>query len=501
MDGVEILAVAVYVPLLAAAAVVVWRRPVLALYLFVFGLAVHNVVMASLYQAGVRGVALDAIAAWKEILLAVALLAVCVRARGLPFRPQLVDAFALAFGTVVVLYAVLPQSLLGGEASAEGVLQGLRYAVVPVLAYALGRSLGLDTRELHRLGNAVVGVASLLAVGGIVELYTVSLDWWRTSGVPGWYGDQLGFQYHGLSGLPENFVFNTGGGEFERRLVSSFLSPLATSYVLAVALLFVAARPSRWAIALSPLLVAALLLTHSRSTIVALAVSLVVLAAIRRSWWPAVAAPILIGIGVAFLADSGAVAPEGRYTAAELREQGVVASPNAAEAVNDPLALQEPSVSSHLRSLREGFERVGAHPQGYGLGNAGSVAIRTDTPLLAGESTYAEIGVETGVVGLALFLAWNGALLVAVARRGLQSAPAAWLAASLATVLAIGLQTDVLGVPWLAYCLWALAGSAAGLQPEAEPATGRQPAQDDASMEGSAQRAARPAGLRSRLLR
>ncbi len=252
MDGTEILAVAVYVPLIVAAAVAVWRRPVLALYLFVFGLAVHNIVMASLYEAGVRGLTLDAIAAWKEILLAVALLAVCVRARGLPFRPQLVDALALAFAVVVVVYAVLPQSVLDGEASAEGVLQGLRHAIVPVLAYALGRSLGLGARELRRLGYAVVGVAALLAVGGIVELYAVPLDWWRESGAPGWYRDQLGFDYDGPSGLPENFVFNLGEGEYARRLVSSFLSPLASGYVLAVALLFVAAFPTFATIAAAP---------------------------------------------------------------------------------------------------------------------------------------------------------------------------------------------------------------------------------------------------------
>ena len=36
----------------------------------------------------------------------------------------------------------------------------------------------------------------------------------------------------------------------------------------------------------------------------------------------------------------------------------------------------------------------------------------------------------------------------------------AWIGASLVAVLALGLQTDVLGVPWLAYVLWALAGTA-----------------------------------------
>jgi hypothetical protein len=43
---------AVYVPALAAACLLVWRRPVLALYAFVVGLAVHNAVMAALHEEG-----------------------------------------------------------------------------------------------------------------------------------------------------------------------------------------------------------------------------------------------------------------------------------------------------------------------------------------------------------------------------------------------------------------------------------------------------------------
>ena len=34
----------------------------------------------------------------------------------------------------------------------------------------------------------------------------------------------------------------------------------------------------------------------------------------------------------------------------------------------------------------------------------------------------------------------------------------AWLGASLVALLLVGLQTDVIGVPWLAYVVWALAG-------------------------------------------
>ena len=71
-DGTAAALVA-YAIVIGAAATAIWRRPVLALYPFVVGLAVHNAVMAAFYGAGLRGAALTAVTAWKEILLGVAL--------------------------------------------------------------------------------------------------------------------------------------------------------------------------------------------------------------------------------------------------------------------------------------------------------------------------------------------------------------------------------------------------------------------------------------------
>ena len=51
------------------------------------------------------------------------------------------------------------------------------------------------------------------------------------------------------------------------------------------------------------------------------------------------------------------------------------------------------------------------------------------------------------------FVAWSLAVF-----RGLWSR-SPWLFAAFGAVLALGLQTDVLGVHWLAYCLWAAAGA------------------------------------------
>src|SRR5918998_5172078 len=118
------LALAVYGLLLVPGAVLVWKRPLLALYVWIVGLAAHNAVMAALYGAGVRGGALTALQAWKEILLAVALARVgldVARSRRLAFRLHPADIFAAAFAVIACVYAVIPQDWLGGSADREAI--------------------------------------------------------------------------------------------------------------------------------------------------------------------------------------------------------------------------------------------------------------------------------------------------------------------------------------------------------------------------------------------
>ena len=124
------------------------------------------------------------------------------------------------------------------------------------------------------------------------------------------------------------------------------------------------------------------------------------------------------------------------------------------------MSLGEPSIRSHLDSLRDGIRTVLHHPQGYGLGNAGTTAQRFDVKLKAGESNYTELGAETGLAGALLFIAWSLALFVGLLRTAWQGDLfAAGVAAALTATLALAVQTDVVGVPWLAYCLWWLAGA------------------------------------------
>jgi hypothetical protein len=469
---VTVLALAVYAVALAAAVLLVWRRPLLALELWIVGLALHNAAMAALFGAGVRGGALTAIQAWKEVLLVVALARVgrdAARARTLPFRLRAVDVVAVAFGVVVVGYALVPQHLLGGHAGPKAVAYALRHDLVPVLAYLLGRSLVADARTLRRLGVLAVASAALVAGAGILDDYLVPIGWWRDSAVPRYFREQLGFHYLGTGNatgpaLPENFIFNLGtDSHFLRRLVSTFLSPLAASYVLVAGLLVLAcATWRRLAAPAALVLLAALLLTYTRSAILVLPVALVVLAFLRRRAWILAPALVALAAGLAWTHVYPDVAPTGHWTRSDIVRQHAEAARAHTHGAQTGASScgGESSACSHWRSLKGGVRSLVDHPQGFGLGNAGSTAARNGVKLEAGESTYTEIGAETGVVGALLWLAWGVALLAALVRGGRAEPVRAVAGAGLAAVLLLALQTDVVGDPWLAFLAWCVAGLA-----------------------------------------
>ncbi len=475
------LALAVYGLLLVPAAVLVWRRPVLALYAWVVGLAAHNAVMAALYGAGVRGGALTALQAWKEILLGVALAQVAfevLRARRLAFRVQPADVLALAFALLVCVYAVLPQDWLGGSADRSAIGLALKHDLIPVGAYFLGRSVILRREQLVPLVWTLVGAAAAVAVLGLLDDFLIPISWWRDSAVVDYFHKHLGYDYNGTGGLPENFIYNTGSEDhFLRRLVSVFLGPLASAYMFVVALLLGAAllRRVRLLVALSAVLAAGLLFTFSRSSLLALAAGLVVLAFVARRRWPVAVAAATIAVSVAWVHVFPHVAPEGKWTKQDLVEQRNIArqKPGASGGAGN---IDEPSIHSHWISLREGVRTVVHHPQGYGLGNAGQTASRTETPIKAGESNYTEIGAETGLLGSLLWTAWGLSILVALslAARRTRWWAAVGIAGAFGAALVLAVQTDVIGDPWMGYVLWALAGI--GVAPVALRTDGDRPA-------------------------
>ena len=276
----------------------------------------------------------------------------------------------------VVVYALLPQSWLGGGATHKGIVYALRHDLLIVGAYFLGRGLELTDKERARLCHVVLATAAFVAAFGLVDVYVVPLSWWRLSA--GWFQHQLGLNYGpGLSHLPENFVYNAGENVVFRRLTSTFLSPLATAYLLVVALFFIPLR-RRWGLAARRAALRGDALdaharrgararrrpARARARSAARAASLGLAAAV-------------VVVAFAFVKGYDHFAPRTHFTAAEqvVQERNGSKTP---DRVARSDRAGESSTSEHLSSLRDGAKTVLKHPWGFGLGNAGVTALRTN---------------------------------------------------------------------------------------------------------------------------
>lgn len=461
------LVLGLFVPAIVFAAFVVWLRPIYALYGLAVGLVLHNTVFMLLFAAGARGWQLTAAQSWKEILLAVAFVSVYRRGR-LSFRPGPVDAAALLFALVVVLYAVIPQDVLGGQAGARAELYGTRHFLIAVAAYLVGRGLAPGLAELRRLALVILGAAAVAAVAGIAEEYLVSVQSWRSLGAPKYFHQQLDYpRTFGPGELPENFVLNTSEGVY-RRLVSFFLSPLGSAHLFVVALCLAAAgvfARRRLVAAGAALAFAGLLFSFTRSALVALAAGLVLLAAVERRAVVAGLGVVVLAATIGFAALFTSIAPRTHFLKSDLAAQRALNAKAhgrgpGANPLHSTVTFSESSEGEHWSELEHGARNLLDHPQGYGVGNSGSTARRFGVPPRAGESFYLEVGADTGIAGLALWVAFSVLVLQGLFVRARAEPLAAGLFAAAAVLSAMALISDVWGSPWAAYLVWALSGAA-----------------------------------------
>ena len=238
------------------------RLPVVALGVFVVGLALHNLAMATLWEWGVRGNGLDVVAAWKEALLAVALGAAVWHARRLP-APRRRPACCRLRG-IVILYALIPQGWLdGARPRVESCSRcGTTGPWSPPTRSAACSSSRPATCWLLWLA-ASTGAA--LALWGLADAYLVPLQWWRDSGSAGWYREQLGLDYKGLSGLPGELGLQhrrrVGPAAALRLHLPQSARPVVRAGGRAVAP--AARRPTRWTMAAAAACYAACSDAHS----------------------------------------------------------------------------------------------------------------------------------------------------------------------------------------------------------------------------------------------
>src|SRR5262249_9209616 len=146
-------------------------------------------------------------------------------------------------------------------------------------------------------------------------------------------------EFHGPAGLPENIALNTSSGVF-RRLASTYLSPLGTAYMLAVALLLAAAWRGRrrpLVLLLSAPILAALALALSRAAALAVVAALVLLALLERRALPVAAAGVVAAVTLGVAAGFTHVAPRTHFFPEDLAYQQANAKNHGGLSTGSPL--------------------------------------------------------------------------------------------------------------------------------------------------------------------
>ena len=500
--------------IIPAAGVVLWRRPALGLPVFAAGFALHNAVLMVLIDDGVPTIAVRLVQAWKEellVLLALRLISQVVQRGGRsylagrleawrrsPLLVRVLDAIAISFGLLLIVYLLLPSGVLGpnGPGLAQRLVSFRTFALIPVL-YSCGRIWPpLADINWRWVTVGVVGVSAGVAVLGLIELWFIHSRSWVDWGIIQ-FDSFLGFHYQGPGELPENFFQSTTGGLALRRMVSTYLSPLGVAYTallvipMAMAVALWPAKPRRpWAWLALGLIVLGLALSLTRLALVCGAVEAIVMAVLfRRRLAFAASGAIIVGMLMAVFVypNYGPVvafdltdvrSPAGAQLIGVLVPASGAAGPSGAAApsptprvgdlsqdiVSRAVSGQDASITGHIHALNAGAEFTLEHPLGVGLGGA---VPRYGTATGPGESALFQVGEEIGLLGLLLFILLYGLLtLVGLLRSFFE--PIDRPGAALSLIVGVGglalspivLTSQVWGDFSVTFFFWWVAGAA-----------------------------------------
>jgi hypothetical protein len=444
----------------AAVAVPSVRRPTLAwgLSLFVWLLPLQSFAITVLFGAlGWPAPVVRAIAAWKEVLIAVLFgLAVARTVRSPSPRagagiywPDLVVA---GLGMLAVGYAIGGNAWFGGDLPLAAQLYALRDAGFVSLLYFVGRA-SPEIAQSARLLRALFIVGVVTSAIAVLERIFVTPEVLVLLGAARYVQDFLGaaaITQGNPYGLPDNY-WTLVGSHAVQRAGSTYMSGQA----FAVPFLIVLPAATLWALSASgrravivwvayALAWVGLLLTVTRMTIVVCALGTVLLMAARRRWGS------LTGVGFAAVVGLGAA---------------LLFVPGLATFVWETLTWQSPSSAGHVADWTAGLDQVLRSPLGVGLGATDFVAARFGVRGVTGDNQYLKYAVELGVVGLILHV---GVLAAALASgvRAWRAAPAtsAGTAGLLLVTATAGIALNavtavVFNSPMLAYPFFWLAGS------------------------------------------
>lgn len=449
--------------LLVGVVIVVERRPVTALTALIVVMPFHQVLLSLLFRLGLPAGIVRPLGQWKEGLILGVVVAAVRRARREHHQLDRLDALALAYVGLGVLYVLVPRFFIGDAVGAAIPLEtrglGFRADVLYVGLFLAARHLRLSPEERRSITRAFLVVATVVCGLAFVEYALQEL--WRII----WYEwfELVQYRYFVLESTDPNIgvvqLRTVVAGRELLRAGSVLFLPFALGCYGTLAVAVFAARLGRGAargVENLGLLLAgtAVLLTITRSAIFGMAV-VVVLSLFRRSG----------------SMTSRARAARVRF-ALIVTALVLVALPAAASlGVIDRFVGRDDYSSNeeHREGVERGYQLLLDNPMGRGLATGAGVGQRAEvTGVAVTESQLLQIGTQLGVVGLGLWVLTALHVVVALRRAEHRAPPGGDVRllegtrTALLGLLAAGLFLQIFTEFSLSWSMWILAGVALG---------------------------------------
>lgn len=396
--------------------------PALATLIILVPVQVH--LFSVLYRLGLPASFVRGLSQVKEAIIVGLVVAAARRWALHRHRLDNLDRVSFAFVALVGTYVLVPV-LLGplfnevfpvGPTGIGVLITAARRNLALVIILLAVRSLELPDEWRERVLTTIIGVATVVAVGGVVEFFFNDL--WQQ------FEEMIGFaQYHtdvlGIEAPPASVTSVVLGREFLR--AGSTLNQLTLGFFLltgvGIQLGRVAESFHPLAVTRLGLMVTAAVVTITRSAVLALVVCVFVVTWSMRSKGlrrPRLVVAMFIGLGV------------------------LVFGANATGFTDRTMAAirgDDPSATEHAERSSEAVRLIASEPLGQGLGAPGVATARGDQ--IPAENAYLTVATELGILGGLLFLWIVWRLLVALWQRR-QDPAAAGMAGAIAGLLVGG---------------------------------------------------------------
>lgn len=313
-------------------------------------------------------------------------------------------------------------------------LLGVKTTLAFLVLFVAVQAATFTKQRWYTLIKAMLIVSSIVGVFAVAQVYILPADFLVRFG----YGTATVLPYH----LVDPAVSSI-------RIIATFSGPnqLGSFMIIPFIMSLWLILRKKW-LAFAPFFLTGFALFHSYSRsawIGALIAALIVFFIRLKGWWKlTLLAPIAALAIVASILSGPVKAMTTNLTFYVFHGQFVDGHTNGSD-------------SNRLNNAQYGLTKIQEQPLGYGLGTAGPASKNTAQPIIT-ENSYLQIGIETGIIGLLLFIATVILTLVALAKQfGVVDESAALFAAI------IGLSaTNLFLHTWAdsatALVLWGLAG-------------------------------------------